>query len=274
MKRILFPTDFSENSEHALPFALEIARLFGSEVTLFNTYQLPYSKSNLLVSIQDRMKLDSENGVNQLVTQIAGIEKYKDIEVSTLSRSGGFVSLIPKVAKNNECNLIVMGTKGASGLKEMFIGSNTLEVIQTSHCPVLAIPENAVLKKLERISFATDFRQIKNPSQLNPLFHIARKLNVPIEFVYVLRKQDGDFNEQKAEQAILLEKLAEGIKTSIFFISNEDIIDGLSEYINEVKPDLLSMLSRRHTLFERLFTKSITSKLSFRTEIPLLVLDE
>lgn len=274
MKQILFPTDFSDNSEHALPFAMEVARLFDSELTLFNTYQLPYSKSNLLVSFQDRMKIDSEQELNQLVTKIAGIEKYKDLVVHTASRSGGFVSLIPKMAKACESNLIVMGTKGASGIKEMFIGSNTLEVMQTSHCPVLAIPENAVLKRLEKIAFATDFRLIKNPEQLKPLFDIARKLNAPIEFVNVLRKEDGEFDEQKAKQAIFLDGLATDIKTSTFFITNEDIIDGLSEYINEVKPDLLSMLSRSHTLFERMFTKSITNKLSFRTEIPLLVLDE
>lgn len=274
MKQILYPTDFSDNSEHALPFAMEVARLFGAELTLFNSYQLPYSKSNLLVSIQDRMKKDSEEGLNRLVTQIAGIEKYKDLEVVKSSRSGGFVSLIPKIAARNNSNLIVMGTKGASGIKEIFIGSSTLEVIQATHCPVLAIPENAKLKRLEKIAFATDFREIKNPKQLEPLFDIARKINAPIEFVYILRSSDGDFDEQKAEQAVKLEKMAEGIKTSIFFISNEDIIDGLSEYINKIEPDILSMLSRSHTLFERLFTSSITSKLSFRTEIPLLVLDE
>jgi nucleotide-binding universal stress UspA family protein len=274
MKKILFPTDFSENSEHALPFALELARLFQCEITLFNSYKLPHSKSNLMVSMQDRMKKDSEQELNSIKTKIAGIEKSTELVIGSEARSGGFVSLIPKMANRCDTNLIVMGTKGASGLKEMFIGSNTLEVIQTTQCPVLAVPENAKLKKLERISFATDFREIMNPNQLNPLFDIARKTNSPIEFVFVMRNEDGDFNEQKAKQAIELESLAEGIKTSIFIISNNDIIEGMSEYINKVKPDLLSMMSRKHNLFERLFTSSITSKLSFRTEIPLLVLDE
>jgi nucleotide-binding universal stress UspA family protein len=274
MKNILFPTDFSENSEHALPFALEVSRLFGCEITLFNSYKLPHSKSNLMVSMQDRMKKDSEQELNSIKTKIAGIEKYKDLIITIDSKSGGFVSLIPKIAKRSNTDLIVMGTKGSSSLKEMVIGSNTLEVIQTSHCPVLAIPENAKFKKIEKIAFATDFREIKNPDHLEPLFVIARKLNIPIEFVFVMRKEDDDFNQHRAEQAINLESLAKDVCTSIFIISNNDIIEGLSEYINEVKPDLLSMISRKHTLFERLFTKSITNQLSFRTEIPLLVLDE
>lgn len=274
MKHILFPTDFSENSEHALPFALEVARMFGADLTFFNTYQLPYSKSNLLVSIKDRMKKDSEDSLLELKNKALNTNRFKDLNIKVESLPGGFVPSIPKVAKDCSSNLIVMGTKGASGLKEMFIGSNTLEVIQSTHCPVLAIPENAVFRSIHKIAFATDFREIKNPKQLEPLFDIARKLNIPIEFVHILRNEEDAISEEKAKQAVILEELASGIHTSVFFISNNDIIDGLSDYINQVKPDLFSMLSRKHTLFERIFLKSITNKLSFRTEIPLLVLDE
>lgn len=274
MKHILYPTDFSENSEQALPFALEVARMFDSELTFLNTYQLPYSKSNLLVSIKDRMKQDSEGGLKALKEKALSRDKYKNLNIKLESLPGGFVSSIPKFAHSCSSNLIVMGTKGASGLKEMFIGSNTLEVIQSTNCPVLAIPENAKMKTLRKISYATDFREIKNPEALNPLFEIARKLDLPLEFVNVIRSQDEGIGEYKAKQAKILEDLAGDIRCSIFFISNDDIIDGISEYINEVKPDLFAMLSRKHTLFERIFTKSITNQLSFRSEIPLLVLDE
>ncbi len=274
MKHILFPTDFSDNSEHALPFALEVGRLFDSEITLFNAYKMPYSKSNLLVSMKDRMKEDSDQELEKLKQKALSREKYAHLTIKTQSASGGFVSSIPRIAKSSNSSMIVMGTKGASGLKEMFIGSNTLEVIQTTHCPVLAIPENAVLKKISKIAFATDFRAIKNPDCLAPMFDIARKLDLPIEFVNVVRKQESVNTEEKAKNAIQLEAMAKDIKTSIFYISNEDIIDGLGDYINNVHPDLIVMLSRKHTLFERIFLKSITNKLSFRTEIPLLVLDE
>ena len=62
--------------------------------------------------------------------------------------------------------------------------------------------------------------------------------------------------------------------SNINIITETDIIEGLSRYIATEKPDMLAMLSRKHTLFERLFTQSITNKLAFRSEIPLLVMDE
>lgn len=274
MKHILFPTDFSDNSEHALPFALELARIYEAELNLFNSYKLPYSKSNLLVSIVDRMKKDSENGLEKLKQKALSREKYKHIKINLISRSGGFVESIPKVASFTECDLIVMSTKGASGLKEMFIGSNTLEVIHTTDIPVLAIPENAVLKTISKIAYSTDLKKLKHPENLNPMFDLARTLKIPIEFVHIIRQEDEYMPDEVSRKAIELEALAKGIKTSFYFTTNDDIINGISEYINTAKPDIFVMLSRKNTLFERLFLKSITNKLSFRTEIPLIVLNE
>ncbi len=274
MKHVLFPTDFSPNSEKALPFAVEMARLFNADLTLFNSYKLPYSKSNLLVSMVDRMKADSESELNKIKNKILEDKRYAHLNIKIDSRVGSFVPLIPKVAEDKRTNLIVMGTKGASSIKEIFIGSNTLEVIQTTKCPVLAIPENAEIKEIKKIAMATDLKKLNDPIQMEVLFKLARITNAPIEFVNVVRQQDESIAEEKAKQASLLEEMAGDIPTSIHFSSNEDIIDGLSNYINDKQPDLFAMLARKHSLFERIFTKSITNKLSFRTEIPLLVMDE
>lgn len=274
MKHILFPTDFSVNSEKALPYAAEMALLFNADLTIFNSYKLPYSKSNLLVSMQDRMREDSILELKKLREKVLDDPRYSKLTIKLDSRLGSFVPLIPKVANDCSSNMIVMGTKGASSLKEIFIGSNTLEVIQATKCPVLAIPENAEATRIERIAMATDLKKLNSPERLEVLFDLARATKAPIEFVNVVRSEDDGFAEEKANQASILENMAEDVPTSIHFTSNEDIIDGLSGYINDKEPHLVAMLARKHSLFERIFTKSITNKLSFRTEIPLLVMDE
>ena len=115
---------------------------------------------------------------------------------------------------------------------------------------------------------------MKHPENLNPMFDLARTLKIPIEFVHIIRQEDEYMPDEVSRKAIELEALAKGIKTSFYFTTNDDIINGISEYINTAKPDIFVMLSRKNTLFERLFLKSITNKLSFRTEIPLIVLNE
>jgi len=272
MKNILYPTDFSDNSLQAYPYALDVALLLNAKLTLFNTYQLPYSKANLIVSIKDRMKKDSEDELQALKTKALSDPKYKNIDISIDTRCGGFVTEIDKVVRSSMFDGIVMGTKGADGLKEMVIGSNTLEVIHVTHCPVLVIPEKAENTKVDRIAMATDLKKVKELKQLLPLFEMAKICRASIEFVHVVQNKLSE--DEVSRQVEILQGLAGDIKTSIHFVSNEDIIDGLSEYILGTKPDMLAMLSRKHSLFERLFTRSITNKLSFRTKIPLFVMDE
>ncbi|MFT7084513.1 MAG: nucleotide-binding universal stress UspA family protein [Vicingaceae bacterium] len=274
MKHILFPTDFSDNSDQAYPYALDIAYLLGAELVIFNSYQLPHSKSNVILSIVDRMKDDSINSLKKLKEETLLQEKYKNLNIKTTSRSGSFVSLIPKVANEFQSDLIVMGTKGASSLKEMFIGTNTLEVIQTTKIPILTVPEKAKNNKVDKIAMAVDLQKIKNPEQLRPLLEMAKLCRASIEFVHVMHPDDKDSTEDRFNQIMFLEKFASEIKSNINIITDTDIIEGLSRYVETEKPDMLAMLSRKHTLFERLFTQSITNKLAFRSEIPLLVMDE
>tara|TARA_B100000508_G_C11456496_1_gene277007 strand:- start:1272 stop:2096 length:825 start_codon:yes stop_codon:yes gene_type:complete len=274
MKKILFPTDFSENSEQAFPYALDLAYLLNAELTIFNAYKLPYSKSNLLVSIGDRMQIDSQNSLEELKKGALDQEKYKHLTINTLSLAGGFVSQIPKVARDDNSNIIVMGTKGATGLKEMFIGSNTLEVIQITHCPVLAVPQNATNAKVNKIAMATDLKKVNDVQQLEPLFEMARICRASIEFVNIISSDGTLTAEQRSKQMMLLDEMAGDIKTTIYFATNNDIIEGLSDYMTLHKPGMFAMLARKHSLFERIFSRSITNKLSVRTDIPLLVLDE
>ncbi|MBL4710619.1 MAG: universal stress protein [Flavobacteriales bacterium] len=274
MQNILFPTDFSDNSDQAYPYALDIAYLLGATLTIFNSYKLPYSKSNLLVSMIDRMKEDSEKELNDLRDSALSQDKYKNLSISITSRSGNFVSQIPKVAGEFNSDLIVMGTKGASSLKEMFIGSNTLEVIQITKIPVLTVPEKAQNRKVNKIAMAVDLKKITDPKQLSPLLEMAKICRASIEFVHVMHPDDNDSTQDRFNQIMFLEKFASEIPSNINIITESDVIDGLSRYVETEKPDMLAMLSRKHTLFERLFTQSITNKLSFRSEIPLLIMDE
>lgn len=274
MKKILFPTDFSDNSNRAFPYALDLAYLLDAELTIFNSYKLPYSKSNLLVSMMDIMKDDSSRELNALKEKALGQKKYEKLKINLVSRAGNFVSQIPKIAKDVKSNLIVMGTKGSSGLKEMVIGSNTIEVIQITRCPVLAVPENAKNSKVNKIAMAVDLKKITDSSQLNPLLEMAKICGASIEFVHVMHPDEVDSPQDRFNQIMFLEKFASNIESNINIITESDVIEGLSRYVETEKPDMLALLCRKHTLIERLFTKSISTKLSFRSDIPILIMDE
>ena len=274
MKNILFPTDFSLNSDQAFPYALDIAYLLGADLVIFNSYRLPHSKSNIMTSLLDRMKEDSNNELERLKKEALSNQKYKNLKITITSRSGSFISLIPIVADEFKSDLIVMGTKGSNSLKEIFIGTNTLEVIQNTAIPILTVPEEAKNSKVDKIAMAVDLKKIKDPQQLRPLLEMAKICRASIEFVHVMHPDDQDSTQDRFNQIMFLEKFASETPSNIHIITDADIIEGLSRYIASEKPDMLAMLSRKHTLFDRLFSQSLTNKLSFRSEIPLLVMDE
>ena len=274
MKNILFPTDFSLNSDQAFPYALDIAYLLGADLVIFNSYRLPHSKSNIMTSLLDRMKEDSNNELERLKKEALSNQKYKNLKITITSRSGSFISLIPIVADEFKSDLIVMGTKGSNSLKEIFIGTNTLEVIQNTEIPILTVPEKAKNSKVDKIAMAVDLKKIKDPQQLRPLLEMAKICRASIEFVHVMHPDDQDSTQDRFNQIMFLEKFASETPSNIHIITDADIIEGLSRYIASEKPDMLAMLSRKHTLFDRLFSQSLTNKLSFRSEIPLLVMDE
>ena len=89
-----------------------------------------------------------------------------------------------------------------------------------------------------------------------------------------MHPKSNDSAAERFNQIVFLEDFASEINSNINIITDEDVIDGLDRYMEEEQPGMLAMLTRKHSLFERLFTQSITNRLSFRSKLPLLIMDE
>ena len=140
MKKILVPTDFSEQAENALRVAAELAKKYNAEIYLLHLLELPLHQVDALGAHSDLpeamffMKL-----AHKRFEEIMEKDYLKDITVhETTEFHKAFEGIIETCHKLN-VDLIVMGSHGISGLKEMFIGSNTEKVVRTSDIPVLVI---------------------------------------------------------------------------------------------------------------------------------------
>jgi nucleotide-binding universal stress UspA family protein len=271
MKTLLFPTDFSENSFNALRYALRFARVSSSKVIIFNTYEVPHSHAGMLKSIRDIMKNDAEEGLNEVQLKIEQENLAEGIEYETMIREGNLVSQIKYVIEKNKINLIIMGTKGASGIEEVLIGSNTVDVVKNVKIPVLAIPENVNYKKIDKIVFAVDYKRIEDPARLDPLIELAKSADAEIQILNV--SKDGTDTSGSGEAKKFSTYLGE-VNHSYKTVKNSDIVEGITHFIYKNETDLLVMIIRKHNLFNALFHTSITRQLAFQTTVPLLVLHE
>ena len=141
IKKILYPTDFSECSKYALKYGVSFCKEFKAKLYILHIIDNTYLDPNLydFLPSEQNLNIDWEGNVNKRIDQLVESEIKDDIEIEKLVGIGTpFVEVI-NTAKEKEVDLIVIATHGRTGLKHALFGSTAEKVVRKSHCPVLSI---------------------------------------------------------------------------------------------------------------------------------------
>lgn len=160
MKKILVPTDFSKEAEHALKVAAQFAKNYGSDIYLLHLLELPIQEVDALNTYSE---LPSAMFFMQLAQQkletLMASDYLEGIKIHVTTKPESASSGIIEQCKKHKINMIIMGSHGVSGLKELFIGSIAEKVVRTSDVPVLVIKKNHEKFKVKDFVFASDFKK-------------------------------------------------------------------------------------------------------------------
>jgi nucleotide-binding universal stress UspA family protein len=274
MKKILFPTDFSKTANNAFIYALKLAENINAEIITLHVYELPIIDNqgfpSYLFEIYDTIEISNfENYKDQvpLLREIAEKNNLDHVKMSHVLQQGSLVAVIDEIAKKDHIDYIVMGTKGASGLKEKFIGSNTGGVIANVSPFVLAIPEHSHFHPIKQIAFTTGFKD-KDRIGLRNVLEIARGFDATVYCLYVKTP-----NSKVTEDIIQDWKTDFDDQNVVFHIvENEDVKEAILKFTKKNKIDVLAMLDYKRGFFEELFAHSLTQKIAFEIDIPILAL--
>jgi nucleotide-binding universal stress UspA family protein len=204
-----------------------------------------------------------------LLRKIAEEHLLEHIKMSHVLEQGDLVSIIKSLVEDEKINMIVMGTNGASGLKEAFLGSNAGTVIQRVPVLSLTVPTTAKFDAIKKIGFTTRFTS-KERRALLQVIAFAKTIKAKVKCVYV-KTLDSDIKESK------IEKWRQDFKkepVEFFVIQNEDVKGTISDFLKKQDIDILAMLSYKHTFLESLFKKNIVKKMVYDTDVPILALHE
>jgi nucleotide-binding universal stress UspA family protein len=268
MKRILVPTDFSLNAEKALEYALHLGSHFSSEIILLHSWELPHQKSAMFVSTQDLIKEKAENDLNELKDKIA--LRFPDLKISTMVMMGDAAASIKTAAKNKGADYIVMGTKGASGLKKIFMGSITTDVLEDAPCPVMAIPEKAEFRNIKNIGYATDLSSYKLQDALKTI-PLAKIFNAKIVIIYISINHEQNEQIQFEEFIKRFKNITEYENIEPYFSSGNDVVKNLQKFMDEKNIDILSLTRRKRDFYEDLFHTSVSKEIAYSSTIPLII---
>lgn len=278
MKNILFPTDFSANAENALSFAVEIARKINGNLILFHAYSVqlidPNMPAEIYLSAYQEEEKTAKESLEQLCKKI--IEANRDdngkslFETEAIVTQGLVVDEVLSMIDEYRIDLIVMGTHGASGITELILGSNTASIIEKSTVPVLAVPHDAQFEDIKNIVYAYDDIKSGLPS-FNWLLNFAEIYDSEITLLHIIEssKNTSELNRQEFEKI----KQSTGYnKINLELVVEENVLEGINDYINSNEVDILVMSIRKRTLLDKIFNRSLTKKMAYHTKIPLLAL--
>jgi len=281
MKNILIPTDFSENSWNAIRYALE---LYKGEICTFhilNTYTPVIPSNRFMASSIQPGLLESggmENSKKRLSDTLKRIKStYKNTlhEFKTISSFSLLVDKIKDIIETEAIDLLITGTKGASGVEEVFMGSNTVRIIKAiRNCPVLTIPKNFEYVQPKEIVFATDFKRYYSISELAPLMELAKSFKATIRIVYV-QNEIKALTEIQQFNLNMLRKYFQKLEFYVHTVSERSSVSNTLEvFADELEIHLLAMLNYQHSYMERITREPVVKRMAFHTHVPLLVIPE
>lgn len=281
MKQILILTDFSENSKNAMHYALKLFQdtTCHFNILYINTQGVDYKEkpiynfgTNILVE-REPFDIDEKlKNIEQYLLSISG--KSKNHRFTTVHEEGYFLQSIQKYIQNKKVELIVMGTHGASELKEFFIGTRSGDVITNVECDVLVIPEHGKYKGFKEVVIPLDFNLGYSEGTLKTITNMITSEKTRLRLLYVTESRIPPNQNIEIKQKEMVRRLSEKVPNPVTFqrIIARKTEDGVQKFAESIDADLIIMISKDYGFLQKLFLDTTVEEVSFDTKIPLLSL--
>ncbi len=277
MKKILIPIDFSDASLNALNVACQLAvradaTLYVLHVNEMSPYVVPVSEFDFTSTAVDLQTYDEEirNRMQNLKSNLLEEPHFHNLRLHTSIKDGLMIPVVKEMVEDEMIDLIIMGTLGASGWKEVLVGSNTERVIRHATCPVLVIPEGVDTLNIERVLVPSTlkpdqrgvFKAVKTWQELFGFEVQTIYLNDPLN-----TPTHGSIDAEK--NRIVEEAGLRNVYLHIYGLAvNSET--AIRSYAAEMKADLIVMGTHQRRGLSHLLFGSVTEDAVNHTEVPIL----
>jgi nucleotide-binding universal stress UspA family protein len=276
MIKVLIPTDYSDYSTQAFIFTLRIFKSQAIQCHFVHAYNPNITLADEVGSGMDHelfadkslaLEAEMKEWSKPLVSQLK-----EDDQLSCSVEIGSLTEVLENKTKAGDFHFIIMGTQGATGAKEIFLGSNTVSAIKKIRTiPVIAVPESIELNGLGKVVIATAFKYEFTENNLKSLMLLHRLWSFQLDIIKVNEGHQGlSASEQKIKDDLLL--LLNTVNTAYVELKKTaKVSDAIVDYALNHKSDLIALHYKRHSFLERLFREPVVKKVAFSSMVPLLV---
>ena len=280
MKKILAPTDFSTCANNAVNFAVQSAKILSAEIILLHAFEVKGNIYTDYMGVNKEFNQSLLDDIEQKLQQVKeSIQETEGIIVSTKIYRGTVKEAVVETAIAENADLIVMGTLGASSLKEKLWGSKTASVIGNTDIPVMAIPYEYEWKKPENILLATNHFE-KDSTILDYIFELVNLYMAKVQVVVFTDEDDDkaatymEHIRKTPQYEKLLKQQYNEESLTVTHLYGLEFEETLQKHIKEKEIDILVMITyqEKDSIWRRIFNPSKTIKMSYHNTIPLLAI--
>lgn len=276
MKNILLPIDFSEASLNALEYTEAFFKNTPATIYLLAVYTNTPSKL-IAGEYNEEWEFEMVGNVSKDIQLLA--EKYNDTtdikhNYKGIVMTDSLINSIKRVVEEFSIDLVITGTKGAKGLKEVFIGTNTLKMIRhLDRCPILVIPNSYEFDGIHQIVFSTNYKRQFKKQELKDLIKIAILHDANIEVAQLMYEEY--LNEVQKKNKLDLQSYLEDFEFTFKKLDWEDSeAETIQDYLFNSKSELLALINHKYNFFNKLTEEDVIKKVSFHSKVPILILPE
>jgi nucleotide-binding universal stress UspA family protein len=273
IKNILIPTDFSKTSLLAVEHAAFMARLYKANLYLLHAVEIAYTDytiSNPAIAIRDIKEIEKIVG-SQLQELAKKLKKEYSITVKPLTSDGKASSEIVKAVRENDIDIVVMGTHGVSGFDEFFLGSNAHKTVTVCPCPVITIQTHA-----KKIGFTNIVMPIDNSlhsrQKVDYTIALAKKYAATIHILGLVDKGRGtDLKKFKIKlESVEKEIKKSGLAYDCTIVKGDNLAVAAMKYSKKVKADLIVVLTDHESRITGMFLGAFAKQMVNHSKIPVM----
>ncbi len=270
MFKILLPSDFSKESENTIRFASVITRNMSEvKLILFHSIYIHGITPGMLKQIEDLLINDASQELNKIKEQLR--EKFNGNIIPELKIVfGNPVETILDYATEKKIDLILMSRHTTGRFEKVLMGSNSIDVLKHSKCPVLIVPEDIEINQLYEIAYATNLENLNEELQEIIPFVKLFKARLTIVHIYPEIVNGALFDIEKLTEDTI--KHFDYDNINFYFSMNNDVKSGVELFISEYKPSLIVFYTRHRSFWESLYDQSLTAEFVLNEPVAMLAI--
>lgn len=279
-RKILLPTDFSNNSWLAIHYSIQ---LFKNEECDFYLLHAFTGGSDLIKNIiridpgdefYEKAKEASEEQLSKTLDRLVFNEHSNPKHnFKTISVFNSPVEAIKDIVEQKDIEMIVMGTKGKTNDKGTVFGSVAVYVMEkVRNCPVIVVPEDGKHTLPKEIVFPTSYKTHYKSRELNYLTNLAKACDATIAVLHIFEDNELDKNQKEHKQ--MLKDIFEEVKYTFHTLSHYSVESAVNMFVESRDSDMVAFINKKHAFFGSIFTNPMVKGISFHSKVPILVMHD